>query len=77
MTTDKDRHSIAYQRGWDDCEDYYKDSILRADPGFYAWLDKLEAQRDEELNRELSELMLQQEHWAAQNADDEDQHATN
>jgi RecJ-like exonuclease len=45
--------SAEYKAGWDACEAFYTQAILSGDPGFKAWLDKLEEQARRERDGEV------------------------
>ena len=57
--------------GWDAHESFIEQKIMERDPGFLAWLDKMD--KLSRLARECEELELQQQHMAAQAADDDNQ----
>ena len=57
--------------GWNAYESFIEQKIMERDPGFLAWLDKMD--KLSRLARECEELELQQQHMAAQAADDDNQ----
>ena len=58
-----------WNAGWNDHESFIEQQIMARDPGFLAWLDKMD--KLSRLARECEELELQQQHMAAQAADDD------
>lgn len=72
LDTFSDGFRQGWDKGWDAHESYVEQKIMERDPAFLTWLEKMN--RLSLVARERDELVLQQQQWAQQQADDDHAH---